>query len=108
MAVLSFWQRTDQGLEAAWSLANYAKFLDSPAYLEAALNSLEITVMVTVLSVAAGLSACLDHRRGTAAKRWRRLALALAVRAVLDLLRRALLRLVAGAGAARRAQRLAR
>ncbi len=78
MAVLSFWQRTDQGLEAAWSLANYAKFLDSPAYLEAALNSIEITLVVTLLSVALAYPLAWIIAVELP-PRYRRLALALAV-----------------------------
>jgi len=34
-----------------WSLGNYAEFLGNPAYIGAFLNSLEITMTVTVLSV---------------------------------------------------------
>ena len=51
MAAMSLWQRTDAGLERVWNLGNYAAFLERPAFVEAAVNSLEITVVVTVLSV---------------------------------------------------------
>lgn len=52
MVGLSFWQRTDAGLEAAWTFANYQSFFARPAFVEAAVNSLEIASLVTVLSVA--------------------------------------------------------
>ncbi len=44
--------------------ANYAEFLGNPEYMGAFVNSLEITLTVTVLSVLLRLSARLDHRRG--------------------------------------------
>ena len=51
MAAMSFWRRTDAGIERTWDLGNYQTFLANPAFVEAAVNSLEITVVVTVLSV---------------------------------------------------------
>ncbi|MEM9782610.1 MAG: ABC transporter permease [Pseudomonadota bacterium] len=78
MAVLSLWQRTDQGLVATWSLENYAAFLERPAFVEALVNSLEITLSVTVLSVALAYPLAWIIAVEMP-ERYRRLALALAV-----------------------------
>ncbi|MBI1416411.1 MAG: ABC transporter permease subunit [Limimaricola sp.] len=51
MAAISLWQATATGMIRTWSLDNYTAFFTRPAYLGAALNSIEITVTVTVLSV---------------------------------------------------------
>lgn len=63
---------------AGWSLGNYAEFLGNPEYVGAFLNSLEITVTVTVLSVllAYPLAWIIAEE---IPPRYRRLALALAV-----------------------------
>ena len=63
---------------AGWSLGNYAEFLGNPDYIGAFLNSLEITVTVTVLSVllAYPLAWIIAEELPP---RYRRLALALAV-----------------------------
>jgi spermidine/putrescine transport system permease protein len=63
---------------AGWSLGNYAEFLGNPEYSGALLNSLEITVTVTVLSVllAYPLAWIIAEELPP---RYRRLALALAV-----------------------------
>ena len=63
---------------AGWSLGNYAEFLGNPDYIGAFLNSLEITVTVTVLSVllAYPLAWIIAEE---IPPRYRRLALALAV-----------------------------
>jgi spermidine/putrescine transport system permease protein len=63
---------------AGWSLGNYAEFLGNPEYIGALLNSLEITVTVTVLSVllAYPLAWIIAEELPP---RYRRLALALAV-----------------------------
>ena len=61
-----------------WSLGNYAEFLGNPEYIGALLNSLEITMTVTVLSVllAYPLAWIIAEE---IPPRYRRLALALAV-----------------------------
>lgn len=61
-----------------WSLGNYAEFLGNPDYIGAFLNSLEITVTVTVLSIllAYPLAWIIAEE---IPPRYRRLALALAV-----------------------------
>ena len=63
---------------AGWSLGNYAEFLGNPDYVGAFLNSLEITLTVTVLSVllAYPLAWIIAEE---IPPRYRRLALALAV-----------------------------
>jgi spermidine/putrescine transport system permease protein len=73
MAVLSL-RRGD----LAWSLGNYAEFLGNPEYIGAFVNSLEITVTVTVLSVLLAYPLAWIIAEEIPAK-WRRLALALAV-----------------------------
>ena len=61
-----------------WSLGNYAEFLGNPEYIGAFLNSLEITVTVTVLSVLLAYPLAWIIAEEIPA-RYRRLALALAV-----------------------------
>ena len=78
MAAMSFWRRTDAGLERTWDLGNYQAFLANPAFVEAAVNSLEITVVVTVLSVLLAWPLAWIIAEEMPA-RYRRLALALAV-----------------------------
>ncbi|MEM6354315.1 MAG: ABC transporter permease [Pseudomonadota bacterium] len=78
MAAMSLWRRGEEGIERVWDLGNYAAFLERPAMVEALLNSLEITVIVTVVSVllAYPLAAIIAFR---VPRRWQRLVLALAV-----------------------------
>lgn len=78
MAAMSLWRRTDAGLERSWDLGNYAAILERPAFLEAALNSLEITLAVTALSVALAYPLAWIIAEEVPA-RFRRAALALAV-----------------------------
>ncbi|ESR24855.1 ABC transporter permease [Lutibaculum baratangense] len=51
MAVVSLWERVGTELVASWSFANYAKFFARGHFLQAMLNSLEVTLIVTVLSI---------------------------------------------------------
>lgn len=78
MAAMSLWQRTDTGTLRVWDLTNYLTFLGNPTYIEALVNSLEITLIVTVLSVllAYPLAWIIAEE---VPERFRRLALALAV-----------------------------
>ncbi|MEM6677876.1 MAG: ABC transporter permease [Pseudomonadota bacterium] len=78
MAAMSLWRRGESGIERVWSLENYQGFLERPAFVEALVNSLEITVVVTVVSVllAYPLAAIIAFR---VPERWQRLVLALAV-----------------------------
>ena len=99
MAVLSLTRKGDGGL----SLANYAQFFTNPSYWRALINSLEVTLIVTVDLRPARLSLRLDPGRHGAG------ALAAAGAdaghpAVLDLLCGALLFLAAGAGGEGRRQ----
>jgi spermidine/putrescine transport system permease protein len=78
MAAMSLWRRTDAGIERLWTAQNYADFLARPAFVEAALNSLEITLVVTALSVALAYPLAWIIAVEMP-ERYRRLALALAV-----------------------------
>lgn len=51
MVMVSFWQRVHGRLEATWTLANYDKFISRDYLLEALANSVEVTVLTTVVSV---------------------------------------------------------
>jgi spermidine/putrescine transport system permease protein len=78
MAVQSLGQRVAGRAVPGWTAANYARFLDKPYLQGALLNSLEVTALVTVLSVLlayplAWVLACRVPRR------WQRAALLLAI-----------------------------
>lgn len=78
MAAVSLWRREDAGLVRAWDLANYAAFLDRPHLIGALVNSVEIALVVTLVStlLAYPLAWIIAEE---IPPRWRRLALALAV-----------------------------
>jgi spermidine/putrescine transport system permease protein len=78
MATTSLWLRVGGDLVHAWSFANYAAFLGNRSLVEALVNSLEVTALVTLLSVvlAYPLALVLAYR---VPKRLQRLALVLAV-----------------------------
>jgi spermidine/putrescine transport system permease protein len=78
MAAMSLWTRTAQGIERSWTLENYAGFFGRPALVQGLWNSLEITAIVTVLSVllAYPLAWFIAMR---VPREWQRLALILAV-----------------------------
>ena len=78
MTALSFRRRTDAGIEAAWTVGNYAAFWERPGFAGALLTSLEITAIVTVLSVALAYPLAWIIAEEVPA-RFRRAALALAV-----------------------------
>ena len=103
MVAMSLWQRTGAGLVRTWDLQNYASFFARPHFVEGLVNSLEITVAVTVISalLAYPLAWFIAER---VPERWQRAALLLRHPAVLDLLRGALLCLDAGAGGQRHRQ----
>lgn len=50
MVAMSLWQRSGTELVRAWHLQNYASFFAKPYFVEGLVNSLEITVVVTVVS----------------------------------------------------------
>ncbi|WP_026319074.1 ABC transporter permease [Amorphus coralli] len=78
MAAVSLWERVGTDLVASWSFVNYAKFFARPHFLEAMANSLEVTAIVTVLSIllAYPLAWILAER---VPERWQRIALICAI-----------------------------
>jgi spermidine/putrescine transport system permease protein len=78
MAVQSLGQRVGGKDLPGWSLANYARFFERSYFHEALLNSLEVTALVTVLSLllAYPLAWILAYR---VPQRWQRVALVLAI-----------------------------
>ncbi len=78
MAIYSVFTRVGGKLVMTPSLANYQKFFGRSYFIEALTNSLEVTAMVTVISVllAYPLAWILAYRVPT---RWQRLALLLAI-----------------------------
>lgn len=51
MTAMSFWERTPRGIVATWSFGNYAHFVGTPALLQGLANSVEIALIVTVVSI---------------------------------------------------------
>ena len=51
MVCVSFWVRRSSGLEADWTVDNYVKFFTRPYLITALLNSIEVTLITTALSV---------------------------------------------------------
>ncbi|MBO0344355.1 ABC transporter permease [Roseibium sp. CAU 1637] len=78
MAAMSLWERVGTDLVASWSFVNYAKFFERGHYLEAMLNSLEVTVIVTVTSILLAYPFAWILAEKVPA-RWQRLALVLAI-----------------------------
>ena len=78
MVVMSLWRRSGTELVRAWNLQNYASFFAKPYFVEGLVNSLEITVAVTVISVvlAYPLAWFIAER---VPERWQRTALLLAI-----------------------------
>ena len=78
MTVVSLWQRTGGKLVADWTIGNYLKFFERDYFLQGMVNSLEVTLLVTVISVllAYPLAWFLAER---VPKQWQRLALMLAI-----------------------------
>lgn len=78
MLALSFAQMAGREIVHGFSLANYAKALTEWSHLKALINSVEITLTVTVISVALAwpLAATIAW---SVPRRWQRLALLLAV-----------------------------
>jgi len=78
MVAMSLWQRSGTALVRTWDLQNYAAFFAKPYFVEGLLNSLEITVVVTVISVllAYPLAWFIAER---VPERWQRTALLLAI-----------------------------
>ena len=51
MLIVSFWQRIGGKLTATWTFANYNKFFSKDYLVEALVNSVEVTLTATVISV---------------------------------------------------------
>ncbi|MEZ5924278.1 MAG: ABC transporter permease [Hyphomicrobiaceae bacterium] len=78
MGLESLWRLTAAGLDTTLSLGNYRDFFDNAAHTQALVNSLEVTVLVTFLSVLLAYPfAWIIAER--VPERWQRLALLLAV-----------------------------
>ena len=78
MVCYSLWQRAGTELVRSWNLDNYTGFLDKPHFVAGLQNSLEITVLVTAVSIilAYPLAWIIAER---VPRRWQRLALLLAI-----------------------------
>ena len=78
MAVVSTWTKVGAATVRAWDLSNYAAFFARPHFVEALVNSLQITAIVTVVSVLLAYPfAWILAMRVPA--RWQRLAILLAI-----------------------------
>lgn len=78
MLCVSFWQRVGGALVAKWTVDNYAAFFSRGFLVEALLNSVEVTLITTGLSVivAYPLAYALAYR---VAPRWQRITLLITV-----------------------------
>jgi spermidine/putrescine transport system permease protein len=78
MAVISLWSYGSAGLVKSASFGNYIKFATNEAFYKALINSLEVTVIVTVASVllAYPMAWILAEK---VPSRWQRLALVMAI-----------------------------
>ncbi|MBX2884645.1 MAG: ABC transporter permease [Granulosicoccus sp.] len=78
MVVMSLWQRVGGNIVASWNLDNYLDFFAKPHHVKALINSIEISLTVTVLSIiiAYPLAWIISER---VPARWQRTALILAV-----------------------------
>lgn len=78
MAVMSLWDRVSGNLIASWHLDNYIEFFTKPHLVKALLNSLEISLTVTIVSIVLAYPlAWIIAERVPA--RWQRVALVLAI-----------------------------
>ena len=78
MGANSLWQRIGTKIVRTWDFENYLKFIEREHFLQAMVNSLEVTLLVTAISIllAYPLAWIIAERVPT---RWQRLALILAV-----------------------------
>jgi len=78
MAVMSLWHRIGGKIVATWNLDNYVNFFSKPHLVKSLLNSLEISLSVTIISVllAYPLAWIIAER---VPARWQRTALILAI-----------------------------
>lgn len=75
---MSTWSRVGTAIERTWDLSNYQAFFEKSHFVQALINSLEITIVVTVISVllAYPLAWIIAMR---VPRHWQRLALILAI-----------------------------
>lgn len=78
MAAMSLWERTPEGLARTWTAANYAHFFGTPALRAGLVNSLEIALTVTAISLLLAYPLAW-FLAVVVPERWRRLALILAI-----------------------------
>ncbi|MGH6720422.1 MAG: ABC transporter permease [Alphaproteobacteria bacterium] len=78
MAVMSLWRLDGAALDRTLRLANYVQFFADPTYRQAMVNSLEVTAIVTAVSVALAYPFAWTLAERVPI-RWQRLALLLAV-----------------------------
>jgi spermidine/putrescine transport system permease protein len=78
MAMMSLWHLGPVGLELTPSLDNYAQFFSNPSYWQAMVNSLAVTILVTIISVLLAYPFAWILAE-VVPERFQRLALALAV-----------------------------
>jgi spermidine/putrescine transport system permease protein len=76
MAVVSLWSLDGQATDL--SIVNYRQFLTNPSYYRAMINSLEVTAIVTLVSVLLAYPLAWILAEGVP-ERWQRLALILAI-----------------------------
>jgi len=78
MLLVSFWQRVGGKLDMTLTLANYDKFFTRSYLLDALFNSIEVTLLTTVVSIAVAypLAYILAYR---VPPRWQKIVLVLAV-----------------------------
>jgi spermidine/putrescine transport system permease protein len=78
MIVMSLWQRIDGSIVSTWNLDNYINFFSKPHLVKALVNTLEISLVVTVISIllAYPLAWIIAFR---VPQRWQRTALILAI-----------------------------
>lgn len=78
MIAMSFWSRESSQIVQSWDLGNYANFLEKSYFMQGLVNSLEITAIVTVISVLLAYPLAWIIAEQVPA-RFRRLALLLAI-----------------------------
>jgi spermidine/putrescine transport system permease protein len=78
MAIVSLWTLSAEGVDQGWSLSNYRQFFVNPSYARAMTNSLEVTAIVTVVSVVLAYPLAWILAEWVP-ERWQRLALILAI-----------------------------
>jgi spermidine/putrescine transport system permease protein len=78
MGIVSLWSLSGAGIQRSLSFDNYQQFFSNPSYFQAMVNSLEVTAIVTAVSVllAYPFAWILSEK---VPERWQRLALILAI-----------------------------